>query len=250
MSANNNTFYVVINGMDLTGKTTLADNIKSNCEQQDAVVLHSAFSKGNPLYKLASKLRKERESGEYTLDTLNELYQFATAEDQDLLELLESEFPIISDEAIGHLYADATKKELEQFNPQTSIIHDSSTIIKTLTIHKDLGSDASLMKKLEELRAKHPMPTKPAYSILLEASLEAKIERLNKRIKESGFVSEIDKKLFTDPEKAERQADIMKDITLYTFPGTLVFDTTKMTEQEVFDAVRNHLDICKPKTRK
>lgn len=37
----------------------------------------------------------------------------------------------------------------------------------------------------------------------------------------------------------------MKKITLYTFSGTMVFDTTKMSENEVFDAVRNHLDICK-----
>lgn len=249
MKEDNNTFYVVINGMDLTGKTSLAKNMVQNIEQ-DVLVLHSAFSSGNPLNILASKLRKEKEIGEYTIETINELFDFATAEDPALLKLLENEFPIISDKAIGHLYADATAKELALFNPTKSIIHDSSTIIKTLTIQRDLGAGSALMQKLETLRKMHPVPTKPEFSILLEASLEAKIDRLNKRIKESGFVSELDKKVLLDPKKVERQTALMKEITLYTFPGTLVFDTTHMTEQEVFDAVRNHLDICKPKRKK
>ena len=240
-----NIFYLVINGMDLTGKTSLAGKIKEDCKDKDVQVLRSSFSEKNPLNLLASRLRKEREQGKFSEETLIELYKFAKAEDPVLYELLKKQHPIISDEAIGHLYADATAKELALFKPTKSIIHDSSTIIKTLTIHEDLGSSPNLIKKLESLRLAHPKPTKPEYSILLEASPDAKIERLKKRIIEGGFVSEIDKKVIVDPDKIQRQAKLMKNITLHTFPGTLVFDTTKMSEQEVFDAVRNHLEICK-----
>ena len=245
MNSQKNVFYVVINGMDLTGKTTLADTIKENCREKNVQVLRSSFSKNNPLNLLASKLRKERETGEFNPETLKELFEFARNEDPILFELLKNQAPVISDEAIGHLYADATAKELELYKPTTSIIHDSSTIIKTLTIHKDLKSSSGLLKKLENLRLNHPKPTKPEYSILLEASVDAKIDRLNKRIKASGYVSEIDKQVLSNPEKIQRQAEIMKEITIHTFPGTMVFDSTKMSEKEVFDAVRNHLDICK-----
>ena len=245
MSDKKNTFYLAINGMDLTGKTVLADKIKADCKQQNVQVLRSSFSMDNSLEKLASRLRKERESGEFCQDTLKTLYDFARKEDLRLFELLKKQFPFVSDEAIGHLYADATEKELKLFKPATSIIHDSSTIIKTLTIHKDLGSGVGLLKKLEKLRLNHPQPTKPEYSILLEASIDAKRNRLNKRINEDAYISEIDREVLFDPQKIQRQSRIMKEITLQTFPKTLVLDTTKMSENEVFDTVRNHLDVCK-----
>lgn len=39
------------------------------------------------------------------------------------------------------------------------------------------------------------MPTKPEFSILLKASIDAKVWGLTKRTKENGFVSEIDKNI-------------------------------------------------------
>lgn len=48
------------------------------------------------------------------------------------------------------------------------------------------------------------MPTKPEYSILLEASIDAKGCRLEKRTKENGFVSEIDKKVLSNPNEVQR----------------------------------------------
>ena len=92
MSNENNTFYVVINGMDLTGKTTLANNIKDNCIEKDVQVLRSSFSSSNPLNALASKLRKEREKGEFSQNTIKELFKFASTEDPVLLQLLKEQF--------------------------------------------------------------------------------------------------------------------------------------------------------------
>lgn len=247
MSRENNKFYVVINGMDLTGKTTLANKIKENCKDESVQILRSAFKKDNPLDKLASRLRREREAGEISQEALKELYEYASREDAELFELLKKQSPVITDEAIGHLYANATAEDLESFNPTTAVIHDSSTIIKTSTIHRDLGSGSGLIKKLEILRLKHPRPTKPEHSILLEASIDAKIDRLHKRIKEGAFVSEQDRKVFEDPKKVQRRSEIMKEITLDTFPGTLILDTTKMSEQELVDEVKNRLEIFKAK---
>lgn len=241
----NNTFYLVINGMDLTGKTILSEKIREDCKYKNVKILRSSFSIDNPLLKLASQLRREKETGDISQETIESLYDFARNEDPILFKLLQEQSPVVSDEAIGHLYADATAKELEIFKPTTNIIHDSSTIIKTLTIHEDLKSSSALLKKLEFLRMKHPKPTKPEYSILLEANVEAKMERLNKRIKDNEFVSELDRKILSNPSEVKRRAEIMRKITLYTFPETMVFDTTNMSETEVFNAVRNHLDICK-----
>ena len=231
--------------MDLTGKTSLANQLQANCKDKDVQIIRSSFSNNNPLNKLAANLRRERENGTFSEQTLKQLYAFAEKEDPVLLQLLKQNGGNITDEMIGHLYADATAKELELFHPTKSIIHDSSTIIKTLSIHTELGSDAKLIKKLETLRQKHPKPTKPEYSILLESSPEAKIDRLKKRTKAGSYVSDADKLILTNPDRIKKQSEIMHQITLHTFPGTLVFDTTNMTEQEVFDAVRNHLDIIK-----
>lgn len=240
-------FYILINGMDLTGKTTLANNIAEE-SKMDLQILRSSFSKTNPLNRLASRLRKERASKNFSVETLNELYAYANSEDPVLAKLLKEQKPIISDEAIGHLYANATAKELELFNPSKNIIQDSSTIIKSLTIHEDLGTNRRLIEKFECLLLKHPKPTKPNFSFLLEASTEAKIFRLNKRIKEGEYyAADTDEILFKDPQRAERQAKIMKKITLYNFPGTIVFDTTKMSEKEVYNAVKDHLDFYKEK---
>ena len=248
MDEENNQFYVVINGMDLTGKSTLVNSLAKNCKQKNVEVLRSSFLKNNPLNVLARDLRKEREVGQVNQETICKLYKFAESEDPILLKLLREQLPQISDEVLGHLYADAIAKELEFFKPTTSIIHDSSTIIKTLAIHRGLNLGDSLLKKIEKLMLSHPKPTKPEYSILLEASIDVKKDRLNKRINEGGYVSEIDKKVFSEPHKVEKTAEAMREITLKMFPETLVIDTTNMSEKEVFVTANKQLKICKDRS--
>lgn len=233
--------YILINGMDLTGKTNLANGLAA---KSDFLIQRSYFTKNHPLNKLASTLRKEKAAGSFTTESITALYNYAKENDPSLMKMIEDLHPIITDEIIGHLYANAAAEEISVFNPQSNIIQDSSTVFKSYVIHKSLGSDRKLIEKLENLLSIHPRPSKPNFSILLEADLDAKRARLEKRYKNGEFyMADTDELIIKNPDLAVNQAKIMKDITTHIFPNSTIIDTTKLTEKEVLDEVQNHLEL-------
>lgn len=235
--------YILINGTDLTGKTVLSNNLTQDF---GFLIQNSYFTKNHPLNKLATQLRKEKLSGKFSEESINALHSYAKDGDPVLQKLIEDLYPVISDEIIGHLYANAAAEEIATFNPKENIIQDSSSVLKSYIIHKSLGTDRRLVDKLENLLSIHPKPSKPNFSILLEADLDAKRERLEKRYKNGElYMSDTDEIIFRNPDLAIEQAKIMKDVTNHVFPNTTIIDTTKLTEEQVHDEVRNHLELGK-----
>ena len=235
--------YILINGADLTGKTVLSNNF---AQDFGFLIQNSYFTKNHPLNKLATRLRREKIAGQFSEESIKALYSYAKDGDPVLKKLIEDLFPIISDEIIGHLYANAAAEEIAAFNPQENIVQDSSGILKSYVIHKSLGSDRKLVDKLEKLLIRHPKPSKPNYSILLEADLDAKRARLEKRYKNGEFyMADTDEIIFRNPDLAIEQAKIMKEAVKHAFPNTTIIDTTKLTEKQVYDEVRNHFELEK-----
>lgn len=188
-----------IEGMDLAGKSTATDALRR---------LHPG-----------AELRRN------ALVTDNEIFQFA-----DRLRKAASQ----PAEVLGHLYIAAAKHDIATFcPPATPTIQDSTIIIRSLAFYSVLGDEA-IVAEFIRLLGCHP---RFGRSIVLTASIDARIDRLKQRMRMNPHeVAPDDLAIITAPEQFLAMERVLVEIATRDF-GAVVIDTSNLSRADVVDAV-------------
>lgn len=199
--------YVHIEGMDLSGKTTLARNIAATSDRDWQIRTNSICDTGeNPIWQLADRLR------------ISDTYD---------------------GEIIGNLYATALMADIRAFVPPTiNTIQDSTVALRSLAYHK-VRETPGLVNRLESLLLEHPGFDASFY---LFADLATRRQRLEKRIDENPEeVAPDDLMVVRDPERFTAMEEYLRIRSIKKFESTFI-DTSDMTPAEVLDLVATRID--------
>ena len=128
------------------------------------------------------------------------------------------------------LIQNTIKKDINNYKEGKLILQDSLWIIKYLATKMEQNNpeDYEEISQLNELIKQYPNMD----SFYLTASLEERINRLNKRIISGEEISGSDKLLFSK-EKFGRVENYYKKILLEHFPNTRIIDTTNIMPEEI-----------------
>ena len=158
MNTVRNSIYMLLEGVDLSGKSTIIKSFVAS-SQEDWAVRHMSLVDKNPLFETARALKKD------------------------------------GSEWIGHLYVEALEYDLEHFvQPTKKTLQDSTLLLRSLAFHS-AAKFQNVLRKLEVLALQHPQFDK-AY--VFTADLETRRERLRRRKNEGGRITSNDLKIFSD----------------------------------------------------
>jgi thymidylate kinase len=200
--------YIHIDGMDLAGKTTTAQNI-IRVTNDEWGSRRNSLSGENPMYILADSLR------------------LANAYDA---------------ETLGNLYVAALMGDIRSFKwPERNTVQDSSIILRSLAYHTVRGTPR-IREVLIALLPEHP---KFDASFVLTASLEERARRLQKRINEAPQeVGDEDLMVLKKPDKFLAMEACLIDIAKQAF-HSIVIDTTLLTPDMVVGEINKNFTIIK-----
>lgn len=188
-----------IEGMDLAGKSSVAEAIKEKC-CLDWKINNNSLCDKNIIYQFIDDIAK-----------------------QDLFD----------DEVYGNLYYVALLADLKKFVLSSNIIQDSTILLRSINYHTEL-ENINLAKKFEELIEIHPVPN---YSFYLTADINSRIERLIKRMKlNQKEISKNDYLILQNPEKFKEVDNRLFELSSKYFNSILI-DTTNLTIEEVADYI-------------
>ena len=196
-------YFLHLEGMDLSGKTTTAELIAKN-SGLNWKIYNNCLSERNLIQELTKKLAERN---------------------------------IYDDEIYGYLHFVALKADIKFFELRENIIQDSTILLRSLNYHKEAGN-YELVKYFEELAKSHPRPN---ISIYLTASIEARRNRLNKRINEDSLkITRNDKLPMNNPEKFLKMEKSLMELSKKYF-NSIVLDTSDMTEIQTSEFIINLL---------
>lgn len=141
---------------------------------------------------------------------------------------------IYDGEVIGILYYAALLADIRTFKwPEGHTIQDSTITLRSLAYHT-VSKTPRLPAMFKDLLEEHP---KFDASFVLTASLEARKDRLAKRLRETPeIVSSDDTMIIQDPKKfLDIEAVIIEHSQKYF--GSQLIDTTNLTEPEVLNVI-------------
>lgn len=194
---------VLVEGLDLAGKSTLAKALTKHFHEQGIQVSFSrnALVPHNTIAQHADALRRETSAG-----------------------LLET----------GALFLAAHERDINTFTyPQPGQIHiQDSCWLRTLAFHT-LYQTRFIPKLVKESSLRQP-----AFDVVLylTAGVEVRQHRVKKREKElPGENDKADYLVCTDPEKFKQNDALLLAKTKEIYPHCMVIDTTQLTEKEVFN---------------
>jgi thymidylate kinase len=189
-------YYLHIDGMDLSGKTSICSKLRETLNGAWEIRTKSLSDK-NSIYQLADGLR------------INGRY---------------------NEEVIGHLYVVALRSELFDFKwPTINTIQESTVLLRSLAFHTMVGP-VEIPDLLLGIANKHP---KFDASFVLTTSLETRLKRLQKRVKD-GQVGKHDQLIIDDPAKFMKMEEHLVEYSKKLFNSTII-DTSS---SEVADIVR------------
>lgn len=194
--------FVYVEGMDLAGKTILAENLKKNLGN-DWLIRSKSLVKFNPIKELADQLGAKKE---------------------------------INDEIAGWLYLSASMMDIckspSSIN-QLNIIQDSLTIMKSLAYHT-VFKNYAIVDQLKKYATKIAAPN---LSVYLTADIKTRERRLMKRMSDApNTITENDLMVVKNPQAfLEMEKILLKLTTEYFSP--LVIDTSSHTEKHICDIV-------------
>jgi thymidylate kinase len=195
--------YLHIEGMDLSGKTTLANNYAavSPLEWQ---VNSNALGQGNPIWELADDLRKK---------------------------------DAYDGEIVGNLYVTALMADIRGFErPTANTIQDSTVALRSLAYHVVRGTPR-LADVLQDLIKEHPRFDASFY---LAASMEARRSRLDQRIRDNPEeVAPDDLMVVRNPDRFVAMEGVLREWSTKIF-DSVVIDTTNMSPEMVLEEVNRH----------
>lgn len=197
-------YFLHIEGMDLAGKSTVANKI-ANSSVLEWVVNDKRLTTSNSIYDFAWEQGKR---GVYNSDIM------------------------------GYLYLAALMEDLRTFEHKNNIIQDSTLLLRSLNYYKTLGKNDNLVHAFTSLLPNHPKPNKSFY---LTANINARQNRLESRMSLTPKrLTTIDMLIKNDQKKFIWLDDSLKDLSVSCF-NSYVIDTSKMSETEVVEQV---MDAC------
>lgn len=204
---------VLIEGLDLAGKSTLTKNLIQQLKNKNYKISYSknALVPNNPIAAKADILRKEPNAG-----------------------LLESGSLFLA----SHLYDIKTFK----YPPKNTIHIQDSSWLRTISYHllNDTRWIAGFVKEISIYQPKFDVV------VYLTASTQLRRERVLQREKESGENDKADYMSWFNPVQVEKHDKLLFEQTLEYYPHAYKIDTTNMTADQVCDHV---LELIKEKLK-
>lgn len=197
--------FIYIEGMDLSGKTTLANNLQKTLGI-DWVVQSNTLTKDNPVWLLADTVRKSQS---------------------------------LDEDIIGYLYSIAMMVDVRCFKlvNNYNLIQDSTVAIRSLAYHSVLGTPIVL----DQLRQSVGEISKPDLTFYLSADISTRIKRLHQREKDNPEeVAPDDLMVIENPERFIRTEKLLRNFTIEYF-NPIIIDTTVMTKVDVCTLVLNEI---------
>lgn len=189
--------FIYIEGMDLSGKTTLANNLK-DILGDDWIVQSNALTKNNPVWLLADVSRKNRS---------------------------------LDEDIVGYLYSIATMIDVRRFILPNgfNVIQDSTVVMRSLAYHSILGTP-TILEQLKESVSRIPSPD---FTFYLSADLDARVSRLHQReLENPEDIAPDDLMIINNPERfIEMERMLCIFVTEYFKPK--IIETSSMTKEEV-----------------
>jgi len=202
----NNIFFLHIEGMDLSGKSTVA-KIFAETSKLNWVINDKRLTENNPFYDFAWDLGKK---GRH------------------------------SSEILGHLYLESLKEDIKNFRPNKNILQDSTLLLRSLNFYKTVEINNELAHSFAKLIPEHPLPNKSFY---LTADIESRRQRLEKRIKQMPKkLTSMDMMIMKDPHRFMQIDKSLCELSVKIF-NSQVIDTSEMDEIEVVECIRRYCPL-------
>lgn len=197
--------YLHIEGLDLSGKTTLAHNY-ADASPLEWQINSNALGQGNPIWELADDLRKK-----------------------DAYDA----------EVVGNVYVAGLMADIRSFKElQIHTIQDSTVALRSLAYHIVHGTPR-LADALQDLVKEHPRFDASFY---LAATIEARLQRLDKRMREHPEeIAPDDLMVVRNPERFMAMEGVLREWSTKIF-NSVVIDTTNMTPEMVLEEVNRQYE--------
>lgn len=173
---------VLIEGMDLSGKTTIAECLKSMIKIEQ--IQCRTLIKNNHIHDFTVQQSK---MGDMPRQLISELYKLAIKEDLCKYQLKDTGI----------------------------LLQDSYFALRSYAYEKDYGS-STIAEEMKKYLQMFPIPE---FTFYLTASTEERIERNKKRNKPMAYMEKL---LVNEPEKFERIEANLKEITLQLFDAEVI----------------------------
>jgi cytidylate kinase len=191
---------LLIDGLDLSGKTTMANNF-AKASGIDYRINNNKLSRINPIHDFAAKM---------------------------------SDSNLYHDAVIGKLYLAGLMNDIYSYvDDGVPTIQDGTVATKSIAYHI-VRKTPFILDELQDLLKKYPNPKEAIY---LYASIDERIKRLEKRKQlKPETVTRTDLLMTTDPKRFEHTERVLREISMDRFKSKFI-DTTKISEQEVLQEI-------------
>ena len=189
--------FIYIEGMDLSGKTTLANNLRSSLSGEWSIQ-SNALTNDNQVWLLADQARKNQS---------------------------------LDEDIIGYLYSIAMMVDVRNFNltNYSNLIQDSTIAIRSLAYHSILGT-STVLEQLKDSVNKIPTPD---LTIYLLADIKTRAARLRQReVDNPEEIAQDDLMVIKDPERFSKMEEKLFMFTNEYF-SPMIIDTSHMTKSDV-----------------
>lgn len=202
--AESNTPFILLEGMDLSGKSTVLSELKKLFNWNSN---HLSLSENKLMYSIVNRISK---SGNY------------------------------SKAEIGYLYVAVLNMEIGNFTwPSSPTFQDSCVLLRALA-HHTAYQNKDIVFMLEKIAETHP---KFSESYLFTASIKERIRRLNKRQSQDPTKNDnTDRLILNNPELfVEMEKAIIMYSKKYF--NANVIDSDEITTDEIVQSIRKRIDI-------
>lgn len=195
-------FFLHIEGMDLSGKSTAAKNF-ANTSEMYWTINDKRLTESNPIYDFAWDLGRKGSHSSVIL---------------------------------GHLYLISLMEDIKNFRLKTSVIQDSTLLLRSLNYYKSVKINDELAQAFAKFIPGHPVPNKSFY---LTANIDSRRQRLERRIKQMPEkLTSMDMLIINDPCRFMQIDESLKELSVKIFNSQII-DTSEMSELEVVERIRS-----------
>lgn len=192
-------YYLHIEGMDLAGKSTIA-NIISRQSGMGWKIYNNSLSQNNPVQQFIKQIKNRK---------------------------------IYDDEIYGYLHYVTMLADIKYFELKENVIQASMLLLRSIIYNKEKKYN-DLVRLFEEMVPKHPIPNTSVY---LTANIDSRKKRLRKRIESnSQQVTKNDVLILDNPVQFEKRDIGLMELS-QTYFNSIVLDTSNISEEETADYI-------------
>jgi len=202
---NKKIYYLHIEGMDLAGKSTIADIISRQSGLRWKIY-NNCLSQNNVIQQFIKQIRDSR---------------------------------IYDDEIYGYLYYVTLFADIKCFKLKENVIQDSMLLLRSINYHREKNNN-DLVQLFKKLVIKHPVPS---VSVYLTTNMDSRKKRLLNRIEGNPKqLTKNDMLILKNPAKFEKRDNGLKELSQKYF-NSIILDTSDMNEVETANYVMNLCNI-------